>query len=317
MYLKRLFYAVKPLVPRRTQIAIRRQQVFRKRTKHTDIWPINFNSGKKPENWKGWPEDKKFAFVLTHDVETERGQRKCKVLAEIEQSYGFRSSFNFVPERYKDDPELRTYLQEHQFEVGVHGLNHDGKLYASKKTFLKRAEKINAYLEAWGAVGFRSPAMHHNLDWLRNLNILYDASTFDTDPFEPQPDGVNRIFPFYVPPKDGLNGYVELPYTLPQDFTLFVLMEEPNTLVWQKKLDWIVSRGGMALLNVHPDYIDFGSEKEAIDTYDISLYTDILDYIKTNYEGQYWHAQPREVAQFYMDQYVLEKNEPTMQPVSL
>ena len=31
------------------------------------------------------------------------------------------------------------------------------------------------------------------------LNIAYDASTFDTDPFEPQPDGVNTIFPFWVP----------------------------------------------------------------------------------------------------------------------
>ena len=41
--------------------------------------------------------------------------------------------------------------------------------------------------------------MLHNLVWLRDLDILYDASTFDTDPFEPQPEGMETIFPFWVP----------------------------------------------------------------------------------------------------------------------
>jgi hypothetical protein len=35
-----------------------------------------------------------------------------------------------------------------------------------------------------------SSFMHHNLKWLASLNIKYSISTFDTDPFEPQPDGV-------------------------------------------------------------------------------------------------------------------------------
>jgi hypothetical protein len=41
--------------------------------------------------------------------------------------------------------------------------------------------------------------MLRNLDWLGDLNIQYDGSTFDTDPFEPQPDGAGTIFPFWVP----------------------------------------------------------------------------------------------------------------------
>jgi hypothetical protein len=36
-------------------------------------------------------------------------------------------------------------------------------------------------------------------DWLHQLNIEYDLSTFDTDPFEPQPEGRHTIFPFWVP----------------------------------------------------------------------------------------------------------------------
>jgi hypothetical protein len=47
-------------------------------------------------------------------------------------------------------------------------------------------------------------------------------------------------------------GYVELPYPLPQDFTLFTVMREKDIDIWKKKLDWIVEKGGMALLITHP-----------------------------------------------------------------
>ena len=68
--------------------------------------------------------------------------------------------------------------------------------------------------------------MYHNLDWTQSLNVTYDASTFDTDPFEPHPDGLGTIFPKWISANGTGKGYVELPYTLPQDFTLFVLMRE-------------------------------------------------------------------------------------------
>ena len=45
--------------------------------------------------------------------------------------------------------------------------------------------------------------MQHNLQWLHALNAEYDSSTFDTDPFEPEPDGVGTIFPFWVPGPNG------------------------------------------------------------------------------------------------------------------
>ena len=50
-------------------------------------------------------------------------------------------------------------------------------------------------------MGFRTPTMFHHLEWTGELDIEYDSSTFDTDPFEPQPDGVGTIFPFWVPAK--------------------------------------------------------------------------------------------------------------------
>lgn len=290
------YYGIKPLIPRHFQVIIRQRVVQAQRAGLKDLWPIDRSSGRKPDNWAGWPDGKKFAVVLTHDVDTAKGQDKCKELMQVEKERGFISSFNIVPERYVTSQPLREYLTGQGYEVGVHDLKHDGKLYSSREVFLQKAEKINNYLKEWNAVGFRSGAMHHNLEWIHDLDIAYDASTFDYDPFEPQPDGLGTIFPFWVEKEGTGKGYLELPYTLPQDFTMFVLLEEKNADVWKSKLDWIVEQGGMVLMNTHPDYMNFGDKKVNYDEYPIEYYINILEYIKTKYAGQYWNVLPRDLA---------------------
>lgn len=290
-----LYYHIKPVIPRKLQILIRGQYVRKIRAAYSDIWPIDRNAANKPEGWKGWPDNKRFALVLTHDVETARGQEKCYALADIEEQLGFRSSFNFVPERYNVSPELRQYLVDKGFEVGVHDLKHDGKLFRSRKIFQRRARRINDYIKEWNATGFRSGAMHRNLDWMHDLNIAYDASTFDTDPFEPSPEGIGTIFPFRVSNGAPDKGYVELPYTLPQDYLLFVLMKEKNIDVWKKKLDWIAEHGGMALINTHPDYMSFNGSGKSVEEYPVQRYREFLEYVKERYEGEYWHGLPGDV----------------------
>ncbi len=299
MSINRIYYYCKPFIPRILQLFLRRQIVLSKRSLYKDIWPIDEKAGNSPDGWPGWPEQKQFALVLTHDVDTDKGQEKCYDLIKLEQAMGFRSSFNFVPERYIVSPYLRHYLTRIGFEVGVHGLYHDGRLYESKKTFQNRAAKINYYLQDWDAVGFRSPAMHHNLEWIHEMDIEYDASTFDTDPFEPQSDGVCTIFPFWVRNRTNNHGYVELPYTIPQDFTVFILMKERGLNIWKKKLDWIAKNGGMALLNSHPDYMDFNGNKSNNEEYPVEYYLNLLEYIKNRYLGQYWHVLPCEMARYW------------------
>jgi peptidoglycan/xylan/chitin deacetylase (PgdA/CDA1 family) len=298
MTLREAYYMVKPLTPRWAQIVLRRWIMSRKRERCRDVWPILQRAGNTPAGWKGWPDGKRFCVVLTHDVETARGQDRCRAVAELEMSLGFRSSFNFVPERYAVSPSLRAWLTENGFEVGVHGLNHDGKYFSSPEVFRERAKKINRYMKEWKTQGFRTPSMLHDLDAIHQLDITYDASTFDTDPFEPQSDGVETIFPFVVPPPGGGRGYVELPYTLPQDFCVFVMFQERDTRLWEEKTRWIAERGGMSLLITHPDYMAFQKGKPAIDEYAPSLYGDYLRFLRDRFMGEYWHALPGEVAHF-------------------
>lgn len=292
------FYVLKPVIPRVTQLYLRRKIVERQLRIYKDIWPINESASEKPAGWLGWPEGKKFALVITHDVELQGGHDKVPALVEMEKDLGFRSSFDFVPERYNVSSELREMIVKEGFEVCVHGLIHDGKLYKSRKIFLERALRINEYLKEWNAHGFRSPAMHHNLQWLHDLDIEYDMSTFDTDPFEPQSDSAGTIFPFFVAKENSLGGYVELPYTLPQDFSLFILMKERGIRIWKKKLDWIVKKGGMALVNVHPDYMNFSKGINRKEEFPAEFYQEFLEYVKEKYTGEYWHVLPKQMSEF-------------------
>ncbi|MCH8268621.1 MAG: glycosyltransferase [Acidobacteria bacterium] len=296
MLLTRAYYLLKPAIPRGLRMALRGLVARRRRPRYVTSWPINQVAGRVPDGFPGWPDGKEFAFVLTHDVETKKGLDRCRELADMDMRLGFRSSFNFVPEGDYETPDsLRAWLTTNGFEVGVHDLRHDGQLYNSRKSFAAQAQRINHYLEEWKAVGFRSAFMFRDLRWLQDLNILYDTSTFDTDPFEPQSAGVNTIFPFWVP-RDDHSGYVELPYTLPQDSTLFLLLQEPAIDAWKRKLDWIAQQGGMALLNTHPDYMNFNGRGNRSE-YSARMYQEFLGYVAERYGHRCWFALPRDVAE--------------------
>ena len=359
MVFKWLFYAVKPVIPRRAQIFLRRQLATHKRKKYSHIWPIDPSSAAPPVGWQGWPQGKKFALVLSHDVDGRKGYDNCLKLAELEEKLGFRSNFNFVPECYGQiSLGLLDELRSRGFEVAVHGLKHDGRLFLSKSIFDRQAARINAYLKKWKTEGFTSPSMLHNLDWTGALNIKYSISTFDTDPFEPQPDGVGTIFPFVVykksaqhsacplelrrqpdystgavssqlpsPPSEGSTSdlrrlssvlcplssaqaseidsfFIEMPYTVPQDSTLFVILRDMTIDIWKRKLDWIAEKGAMALLNTHPDYMNdkgrWGREE-----YPMRFFEEFLHYVREEYEGQYWHVLTKEIASFWREKVVM------------
>lgn len=310
MFRNKIYYSLKPFIPRAVRTNIRGAMARRLRKNVGEVWPIMPGSEVAPDGWPGWPGGRKFGLVLTHDVEGIAGLKKCHELAQIERDLGFRSSFNFIPEgNYRVSEEMRAALVRDGFEVAVHDLRHDGQLYSSRRDFARRALRINRYLKEWEACGFRSGFMLHNLTWLHELEIKYDMSTFDTDPFEPQPDGRHTIFPFLMPrlprtnghPPSRAGGYVELPYTLPQDSTLFLLLRETSPALWMQKLDWIAAHGGMVLVNTHPDYMYFSQAARRPREYPADFYKDLLRYVGDKYAGQFWPALPKDVAEYLLD----------------
>ena len=300
-----IYYLLKPLLPWRIRVILRQWRGKRRLKTFAATWPIDPAAGAAPLNWPGWPEGKKFALVLSHDVEGQKGLDRIKQLVGLTQKYGFRASFNLIPKGdYAVCRNVLDILNNAGFEAGVHGLEHDGKLYRSKKKFLGKAHEIQSTLQKWGAVGFRSPLMQHKIGWIHKFGSEYDASTFDVDPFEPQPDGMSTIFPFWVSSGDN-TGFVELPYSLVQDFTLFKVLGEKNIDIWKKKLDWIAEKGGMALINTHPDYMCFEG-RPARDEFPVQYYEEFLRYAREKYGDTCWHALPREVSRYYREKVPME-----------
>jgi hypothetical protein len=170
---RRFYYVVKPALPRWSTRWLRRMHRLSSEKRFPLDWPIEERyaafqweivrqlmqrTGRRSLPFiHFWPHGHRYAFVLTHDVETAAGQDQVRALADLDASFGFRSSFNFVPERYRLDRALISELRARGFEVGVHGLTHDGKLFSSYRGFMQRAQRINRHLKELGAAGFRAP----------------------------------------------------------------------------------------------------------------------------------------------------------------
>ena len=295
----RAYYGLKPLLPRRLQIAMRR--LYAKRQMRTEFprWPIEpllverreaelaaaleRRGGVPLPTLANWPDGKRFAAILTHDVEGPAGVANVRRIVEIERRHGFVSSWNFVAEWYPIPAGLLDEVRAAGCEVGLHAIKHDCKLFESRANFEAELPAIHRYLAAWDAAGFRSPATHRNPDWMPELGCLYDSSFPDTDPFEPQAGGCCSILPFF------LGETVELPITLVQDHTLWEILREETIERWTAKSEWIAANGGLVNLITHPDYLDTPAR--------LRMYEEFLEYLAG--QEDCWYALPREVAAWW------------------
>jgi hypothetical protein len=77
------------------------------------------------------------------------------------------------------------------------------------------------------------------------------------------------------------------------------LLREQTADIWLQKLDWIARHGGMALVNVHPDYLCFDGATPNSMEYPSAHYKALLKYVSEHYAGVFWNTTPRKVAQFF------------------
>jgi peptidoglycan/xylan/chitin deacetylase (PgdA/CDA1 family) len=294
------YYAVKPVLPRRLQLALRRAYAVRQAACTFPAWPqepvlvdrwhaslraaIDARNGDPVPLVAPWPYGHRFACVLTHDVEGTAGVRNVGRVLEVERRHDFVSSWNFVAEWYPIPDGTFEMVREAGGEVGLHAIKHDGRLFQSRARFEAELPKIHAYLEAWGAEGFRSPATGRNAEWMHELRCGYDSSFPDTDPFEPQPGGCCSIWPFFF------GDVVELPITLVQDHTLFEIIRNDSNEPWESKSAWLMRNHGLINLIAHPDYL-LSEER-------LARYEAFLRFLRAHDDGG-WFALPRDVARWW------------------
>lgn len=287
----RLYYRLRPVIPIPLRQVLQRGRNRSLETPANWYVPESFiaefdNTIRSSPNRKvihPWPDDIQMAVSLTHDVETKVGFGLIDRLAKLEESYGLRSAWNVIPYKYQVDKGLLNDLRERGHEIGVHGYNHDGRLFESKRTFDRRTGPINRAIADYGASGFRAPMVHRDLAWLQSLDLDYDASTFDIDPFQAMPGGVGGVWPFIA------GKFVELPYTLPQDHTLLISLGETTPKIWIQKLQWLRKRSAMAMLVTHPDYLDTPDR--------LGVYEQFLEYVAG--QNDTWNALPHQISSWW------------------
>ena len=291
------YYLARPALPRSVQLGLRRQFTRVQAARSFPAWPIEDSlhdfygwlfaviadvAGGQVPFLGLWPAGRSWALVLTHDVETAVGYRDMELLRARERAHGYQSSWNFVGARYTVDDETVRSLHEDGCEIGVHGLRHDGRDLAGR-LMDERLPVMWEHASRWNAVGFRSPATHRDWELMHRLGFDYDSSYTDTDPYEPQPGGCCTYLPYFN------HSTVELPITLPQDHTLFAILQHADAGLWLRKAAHIRDRGGMVLVLTHPDY---ARDQRLADGYQTLLDTFADD-------ATAWHALPREVAAWW------------------
>jgi len=234
-----------------------------------------------------WPDGFSSCAIMTHDVEEESGRSYCDKLMDLDESYGIRSSFQLVPEvRYSVSRSFRESITSRGFEVNVHDLTHDGRLYAEHAEFLRRAQRINDYAREYGALGFRSGAMYRNADWFGAFEFSYDMSLPNVAHLDPQRGGCCTVMPFFV------GEVIELPLTCTQDYTLFQILNDYSLRLWKEQIALIRQQHGLISFIIHPDYI---VESKAQDTYKA-----LLEYLaRLRAEDGIWSPLPRDVADWW------------------
>lgn len=197
-----------------------------------------------------WPDDAQACVVMTHDVETAAGRDFCGQLMDINDSCGIKSSFQIIPEqRYAVPDAYLKSIKDRGFEVNVHDLNHDGKLFQNYEEFRRRAASINRHGKAFGALGFRSAVLYRNVDWLNLLDFQYDMSIPNVGHLDPQHGGCCTTFPYFI------GEMLEIPVTMTQDYSLFNILENYSLDLWKIQISLILERHGLMNFIIHPDYI--------------------------------------------------------------
>jgi peptidoglycan/xylan/chitin deacetylase (PgdA/CDA1 family) len=304
------FYRVKRFLPRRVQIQGRRMLIRRQGLPDFPRWPIDRSvsslfrfyaycrvlarGASQAEFRWFWPAPYRAAMILTHDVETAEGMSLVIEVADLEQGHGFRSSFN-LGGWYDVDPGILRELNERGFEIGIHGLRHDRTLFSTRAAFDAQRPELASLALRFGAEGFRSPSTYRVFDWLGELPVLYDGSIPHSDPFEPQPGGCCSLWPFFI------GDVVELPYTLPQDYTLFTLLGHNSPALWIEQAHRIAEEHGLIHTLSHPD------RGYLADPRNRDRYREFLAALSERVD--IWKPLPREVAAWWRLRDTAEEDE--------
>lgn len=203
-----------------------------------------------------YPDARRGAVVLTHDIDSRADIGGIPELRALESRFDLPSSVGFIPHISWPERAIIEKLVADGCEIYCHDLGHNGKLpYKSLAAIRAGFEGFfdaNPYARPL-LRGFRSGQLLMSAELLGVLAewFAYDLSLPDTERGGPYGSsaGCASVYPFLT------NGLLEIPLTMPQDYYLTNVehYDSPKMLsVWKDKLEAVLARGGVAVVNTHP-----------------------------------------------------------------
>jgi hypothetical protein len=310
LFLQNIYYFLRPILPLAVRKRLQRM-VFRRRLKNMfPSWPVDCSveqifeqlmalalqsSGVNeiPFIWF-WPKGRQSALMMTHDVEGQKGADHCDLLMDLDDFYAIKAAFQLIPEGgYKSFDGLVSRIRARGFELNIHDLDHDGRLYEHEGLFVERAARINAYGRQYGMNGFRSGSMHRKQEWFDKLDFQYDMSVPTVSHVEPQKGGCCTVSPYFV------DNILELPLTTVQDHGMFYVLSDRSLDLWWRQIEIILTHHGLISFIVHPDYVIEAAEREQ--------YRKLLEYIaKLRKSHSVWVALPGEINSWWRERSQLQ-----------
>ena len=179
------------------------------------------------------------------------------------------------------------------FEVNIHDLKHDGRLFADHGGVPAPSEMHQQLRAGIRRPRIRSGILYRNADWFDAFEFSYDMSCPNVAHLDPQRGGCCTAMPFFI------GKIIEFPLICTQDYTLFQILGDYPIDLWKRKIALLREQHGLISVIVHPDYI---REQRAQDTYKA-----LLGHLAgMRAEGSIWTALPRDVANWWRERSKME-----------
>lgn len=273
------------------------------------------------ENKIVWKNGAPYAVCLTHDVDRIKKQwyhyfiyckkgigiqakslvekikgnepyNNFRQIAELEMSYGARSTFFFLNESHKEmttnfmgrykitDPiilDTVKWLDEHGFEIGLHGSYYS----YNNEALLKKEKEALEQIVGHSIVSTRQHFLNHDeTTWQiqKNIGLHYDSTVGNKlTTGEEFP-----VFPYYT--KEGI---LEMPITVMDSIPLKDEQDMQNVL---KACECVSAKGGLIMLNFHQRQL-----RKLEYPYIVKTYTELLKKAKGD---NAWFATMKEIGEY-------------------
>jgi hypothetical protein len=292
-----LYYALRPLLPVGVRKHLQRLRLRDWESIAFPRWPIDDSADRILRTTLGllikqsgleeipfiwfWPESAAACTMMTHDVEGDAGRAFCRELAQLDKSYGTCSAFQMIPSNPLEQAVVND-LRRDGFEVNLHDLEHDGRLFQDRENFERRAAEINRLARQFQCRGFRAGAMYREQTWFDAFEFDYDMSVPNAAHLEPQRGGCCTVMPYFN------QDLLELPLTTTQDYSLFHILGEYSVDRWKAQTEMLVAKNGLISFITHPDYL--------LEPRARAVYVELLDYLaRVRSDRHLWMALPGEV----------------------